>query len=101
MAIQSINTGNIGNTMPQVKSTNKNIIDTQNPSMGSTAGTDTVNISLGMSAAMDTPSATPIVDENRVAHIKAALQSGTYKINPERVAKKLLQFDQQLISDTT
>lgn len=101
MAIQSINAGNVGSTVPQAKSANKNIIDTKNQSMGSTASTDTVNITPGINNASNAGPATPIVDENRVANIKAALQSGAYEIDPERIAKKLLQFDQQLISDTT
>ena len=36
------------------------------------------------------------VDTDRVAQIKAAIDSGSYKIDNERVAERMLQFDKLL-----
>ncbi len=39
---------------------------------------------------------TPDVDAERVATIKAAIDSGTYEFNAERVAQRMLDADSQL-----
>ncbi|MCQ8180808.1 flagellar biosynthesis anti-sigma factor FlgM [Methylomonas sp. SURF-1] len=41
-----------------------------------------------------------VVNEDRVAAIKAAIQAGSYQVNAERVAEKMLQFDKQLPDST-
>jgi negative regulator of flagellin synthesis FlgM len=41
-----------------------------------------------------------VVNEARVAAIKAAVQSGSYQIDAGRVAKKILQFEQNLPNST-
>jgi negative regulator of flagellin synthesis FlgM len=38
----------------------------------------------------------PVVNASKVATVKQAVQSGTYKINAARVADKLLQFESGL-----
>jgi len=40
------------------------------------------------------------VDEARVAAIKTAIENGSYRIDPERVAKKMLQFEEKLPDST-
>lgn len=46
---------------------------------------------------------TPPVNEQRIQKITAALQDGSYKANPERIAEKMLQLEFKLpdIPDTT
>lgn len=38
----------------------------------------------------------PIVDGNKVDQIKQAIANGSFEMNPDRVAHKLLSFEQQL-----
>ena len=38
----------------------------------------------------------PIVDRQKVETVKQALQDGTYNINPENIAAKLIEFEQLL-----
>jgi len=40
--------------------------------------------------------AAPVVDEMRVAEIKDAVQKGTYEVNPERVAAKIVAASREL-----
>ncbi|WP_347989018.1 flagellar biosynthesis anti-sigma factor FlgM [Methylomonas sp. AM2-LC] len=45
-------------------------------------------------------SSAPVINEDRVAAIKSAIQAGTYQPNAERIASKILQFDHQLSNST-
>jgi len=40
--------------------------------------------------------ALPAVDSSRVAEVSSSIQNGTYKIDPERIADKLLQSEEDL-----
>src|SRR5687767_3314704 len=66
----------------------------------SAAASDTVNITqsgLLMSKLEELVQSTPIVDRDRVAAIKDALASGTYEIDDQRVADKLLRFERNVL----
>ncbi|WMJ69138.1 flagellar biosynthesis anti-sigma factor FlgM [Stenotrophomonas sp. 24(2023)] len=41
-------------------------------------------------------STAPAIDANRVQAVRDALQNGTYKINPDAIASRMLELDQQL-----
>jgi negative regulator of flagellin synthesis FlgM len=62
--------------------------------------TTATGISLDMHAAIAAAGKVPTVNENRVAAIKSAIQNGSYTVNPERVADKMLQFDDKLPDST-
>jgi negative regulator of flagellin synthesis FlgM len=38
----------------------------------------------------------PVVDDVRVAALRSAIESGTYKVDANRVAEKLLRMEDQL-----
>lgn len=96
MAIQSVNTGNITSAVAQPKVASKNTIDTQNQPSNTVSSDDTVNLK----TIERTASSTPIVDEAKVNEIKVALSSGSYAINPERIASKMMQLDFNLPNTT-
>ena len=100
MAIQPVNSGSVANTVSQTKSTTKNTVDTKNQAPGSVSGDDTVSLTNGIAKPSDIGLNAPIVDDNRVSNIKAALESGSYQINPERTAEKLMQLDLKLPNTT-
>ena len=101
MAIQPIQSGNFNNSVSQTKSASKSTRETKDQTVAFVANTDTVSITYSIHNAVDSDSSNPAVNKNRVANIKAALQSGSYVIDPERVAWKMIRFDQALLSDTT
>lgn len=39
----------------------------------------------------------PVVDAERVDAIKRSLDNGTYEVNPERVAEKMISFERDLV----
>ncbi len=39
---------------------------------------------------------TPVVDSQRVEQAREAIRNGSYQVNPERVAEKLMAFDERL-----
>lgn len=103
MVIQSINTGNAVNTTTQTKSTNKVTLGTQQQPVNLAADEDTINITgkaLDIKRATDSIVSAPAVDTTRVAALKAAIDAGEYKIDPDRIAKKIMQFETQLTNTT-
>ena len=66
---------------------------------GHTPGTDTVSLSDAarqLHAAVSTLAGQEIFDAERVTELKFAIDSGLYRIDPERVADKFHRFNQNL-----
>ncbi len=64
---------------------------------GSSAGQDTISLTdtaARMRSLENTVASMPVVDSQRVAEIKQAIVEGTYEINPERIAEKMLDMEQ-------
>ncbi len=64
---------------------------------GSSAGQDTViltDTAARMRSLENTVASMPVVDSQRVAEIRQAIQEGSYEINPERIAAKMLDMEQ-------
>ena len=65
----------------------------------STPQSDTVHITESartLASLAQTVSDTPDIDMNRVAAVQQSLTTGSYKINPERIADRMLQLEQDL-----
>jgi negative regulator of flagellin synthesis FlgM len=100
MAIDIINTKPIGPS-PSNKPSNNATVNTKSKIAVETttvAQDDSVvitstaqNIQNSSSANSSAP-----VNEQRIQQLMAALQDGSYKINPERIAGKMLDFDLNL-----
>ncbi|MDV3468758.1 flagellar biosynthesis anti-sigma factor FlgM [Stenotrophomonas sp. C3(2023)] len=41
-------------------------------------------------------STAPAIDAQRVAQVRESLQNGSYRINPDAIASRMLELDQQL-----
>jgi negative regulator of flagellin synthesis FlgM len=66
----------------------------------SAAASDTVSITqsgLLMSRLEELVQSTPVVDHERVAAIKESIASGTYEIDDQRVADRLLKFERDVL----
>jgi negative regulator of flagellin synthesis FlgM len=64
------------------------------------ASGDTVNITrsgLLMSKLQEVVQSTPVVDAERVAAIKDAIAAGTYEVDDQRVADKMLKFERDVL----
>jgi negative regulator of flagellin synthesis FlgM len=71
---------------------------------GGTNATDSVQITETASHLVTAEQAladVPVINQARVTQISNSLAAGTYKVSPERIANKLLQFERQLPEDPT
>lgn len=50
----------------------------------------------GLQTLQRTLAAAPAINEARVAEVKAAIDAGTYKVNPDAIASRMLELDKQL-----
>lgn len=98
MAIESISGTLLTNSPVSAKSTVKEATTVKSDT-GLSSTSDTIeftNTSQDIKSAVTNNSKTPPVNMERVAAIKSAIESGSYTVNANRVADKILQFDKQL-----
>jgi len=95
------------NLVPEINafSTQANAMKTEMNSLAASAAVsaDTVDFThtaQDIKTAVATGAVTPVINEDRVAAIKSALQSGNYKIDVEHVAEKMLRFEDKLPDST-
>lgn len=72
---------------------------TSNESASTSAPANSVNVSdqaRQLAALEQAVQALPAVNEARVTEIRQQIENGTYKVAPERIADKLLQFEQSV-----
>lgn len=102
MAIHSINNVNTNNAATQTKSANKSSLETGKQTSNVSNDVDTVNITVAqdIQKALDVSLSSPPVNESRVAEIKAAVNAGTYQIDPARVADKMMQLETKIANST-
>ena len=105
MAIESIfgtTINNSNNSTLPAKSVAKDAVGVkQNTSVPATPDSiNFTNIAKDIKTAVATGATPPVVNEERVAAVKIALQSGNYKPDVERVAEKMLKFEDKLPNST-
>jgi len=95
MTIESI-TGRTHTQIP-IKTTQKAEIDSgKNASIKSAEKNDSIAITAmaqGIKKAFESSPSVTIVDADRVTAVKEALADGSYQINAERIAEKMLQYE--------
>jgi len=100
MTIESI-TGRT-HTPPTIKTTPKAEIDSgKKASINSAESNDSIAITAmaqGIKKAFESSPVT-IVDVDRVAAVKKALADGSYQINAERIAEKMIQYEKLMPQD--
>jgi negative regulator of flagellin synthesis FlgM len=101
MTIESI-TGR-ARTPPAIKTTPKAEIDSgKNTPIKIAEKNDSIAITAmaqGIKKAFESSSVT-IVDVDRVAAVKKALADGSYQINAERIAEKMIQYEKLMSQDS-
>lgn len=92
-------------TTPTLKTAPKAEADaTKETTVSSTEKNDSIAITAiakEIHKAFESSSASSTVDFDRVAAVKKALADGSYSINAEKVAEKLIQFEKLLPQDNS
>ena len=101
MTIESI-TGRT-HTPLSIKTTQKDAIDSgKKASIKNAERNDSIEITAmaqGIKKAFESTSSVTIVDVDRVAAVKKALADGSYQINAERIAEKMIQYEKLMPQD--
>lgn len=89
--VQSADTRN-----PQI---DKKKVETANPALSTTQASSNVNLTqtaTSLQALEKAIAAAPEVDQQKVDAVRKAINEGTYQIDPEQTADKLINFDTAL-----
>jgi negative regulator of flagellin synthesis FlgM len=90
MTIQSI-TGNTNNVVLQSKSTaNTKVKDVGEQTKDSV---DITEVAKKITSALNSTKTSSVINEERVSAIKNSLEQGTYTINAEQIADKMIQME--------
>ena len=103
MTIESI-TGRTHTQIP-IKTTHKAEMDSgKNASIKSAEKNDSIAITAmaqDIKKAFESSPSVTIVDADRVTAVKEALADGSYQINAERIAEKMIQYEKLMPQDRT
>ncbi|MGH1538606.1 MAG: flagellar biosynthesis anti-sigma factor FlgM [Gammaproteobacteria bacterium] len=88
-----INGSNLQNTSKGAK--NPNASGSESTNVASTAKVD-ISSAQTLDKIRESLASEPIIDRQKVDTVKQALQDGTYKINSENIATKLIEYEQLL-----
>ncbi|MGN1357322.1 MAG: flagellar biosynthesis anti-sigma factor FlgM [Succinivibrionaceae bacterium] len=108
MAVNNVTSGIANNTNPIIKSnssntqaveTNNNQVTRSNLAMATQTASDSVVITeqaKGLANIQKNVKNSPDVNVDKVSSIKKAIKEGTYKVDAEAVASKMMDFEQSL-----
>lgn len=88
------------NEQKQAKAVHGSEAKAKQPSSKAVLGQDSVNLThsaLRIKSLEDQIARLPIVDTQKVEQIRNSLHDGTYEFNSDRTAKKLINFEKDLI----
>ena len=88
-----INGSNLQNTSKGSKPSNNS--GSESASVTSTAKVD-ISSAQTLDKIRESLASEPVIDRQKVDTVKQALQDGTYKINSENIAAKLIEYEQLL-----
>jgi negative regulator of flagellin synthesis FlgM len=77
----------------------KTEIDSGNKAAKQSEKSDSIaitGVAQGIKKAVESSASVDVVDVERVASVKKALAEGSYQINAEKIAKKMIQFEKLL-----
>jgi negative regulator of flagellin synthesis FlgM len=89
---------NDGLDSTKTKSNNSAQTETSEKTPTTTDAVTITNQASKIKALEDSVSTQSVVDIDRVAELKDAIDSGVYKVDPLRVAEKFLQFESSLVA---
>ena len=102
MTIESI-TGRV-HTPPAIKTSPKTGVDSEkNAPAKNPERTDSIAITAtaqGIKKAFESSSSVAVVDVDKVAAVKKALADGSYRIDAERIAEKMIQYEKLMPKDS-
>jgi negative regulator of flagellin synthesis FlgM len=103
--INGVNSSSPPPAAPATSGAGQRATATSSPAAGATGGaTDSVQITDTASRLITAEQAladVPVISQARVAKVSESLAAGTYKVSPERIANKLLQFERWLAEEPT
>ena len=88
-----INGANLQNTSKGAK--NSNVSGNESANVAS-AGSVDISSAQTLDKIRESLASQPVIDRQKVDAVKQALQEGTYKINSENIATKLIEYEQLL-----
>ncbi len=96
MAINPLNgktTAHFQRTNLQSDKKNTSEIDSAPVKQNSLDQFDASSVTQKIKQALESSPSTPVINEEKITAVKAALQAGNYQIDADSIAEKMLQFD--------
>ncbi|MFK7815387.1 MAG: flagellar biosynthesis anti-sigma factor FlgM [Gammaproteobacteria bacterium] len=90
-----INGSNLQNTSKGASNTNSKVSGNESANVASSGKVD-ISSAQTLDKIRESLASEPVIDRQKVETVKQALQDGTYNINSENIATKLIEIEQLL-----